>query len=63
MIEIPGEARAAALVAMAGRPIPGPEALPAMNASLYYFDVELHEENDGWKIVRASWSPATSDDF
>jgi hypothetical protein len=63
VVEVPGEARAAALVAMAGTPIPGPEALPALNASLYYFDVELHEEDGAWKIVRASWSPATADDF
>ena len=63
VIEVPGEARAAALVAMAGRPIPGPEALPSLNANLYYFDIELHEEDGAWKIVRATWSPATVDDF
>ena len=63
VIESPGEARAAALVAMAGSPIPGPEALPTLNASLYYFDVELRAEDGGWKIVRATWSPATADDY
>jgi hypothetical protein len=63
VVEKPGEARAVAIAAMAGRPIPGPEALPALNASLYYFDVELHEEDGEWRITRATWSPATTDDF
>jgi hypothetical protein len=63
VVEVPGEARAVALVAMAGRPIDGPDALPSLNASLYYFDVELAEEDGDWRITRASWSPATIDDF
>jgi hypothetical protein len=63
VVEVPGEARAAALVAMAGRPIAGREALPGLNASLYYFDVELAEEDGDWRITRATWSPATIDDF
>jgi hypothetical protein len=63
VVEIPGEARAAAVVAMAGRPIASAEALPSLHASLYYFDVELREEAGGWRIVRATWSPATIDDF
>lgn len=59
----PGEARAQALVAMAGRPIPGPEALAALRADLYRFDVELREEGGEWRVVRAAWAPAAADEF
>ena len=59
----PGEARAEALVAMAGRPIPGPEALAALRASLYRFEVELREEDGRWLVHGADWAPAVVDDF
>jgi hypothetical protein len=63
VVERPGEARAIAVVAMAGSPIPGPEALSGLRAELYYFDVELREEDGDWRVTRATWSPATIDDF
>jgi hypothetical protein len=59
----PGEARAEALVAMAGRPIPGPEALAGLRANLYRFDVELREEDGRWRVSGGDWAPATPDDF
>ena len=62
-VSAPGEARAVALVAMAGTPIPGPEALPGLSANLYYFDVRLREEDGTWRLTSAEWEPATADDF
>jgi hypothetical protein len=58
-----GEARAFALVAMAGSPIPGPEALAALRGSLYAFDVRLREEDGSWRVTSAQWEPAKADDF
>jgi hypothetical protein len=62
-VTAPGEARAVALVAMAGSPIPGPEALAALRGSLYYFDVRLREEDGSWRVTSAQWEPAKADDF
>ena len=62
-VTAPGEARAEALVAMAGAPIPGPEALPALRASLYRFEVRLREEDGEWRVASAEWQPAVADDF
>jgi hypothetical protein len=59
-----GAARIDAVVAMAGVPIPAPEALAGLRADLYRFDLRLREEDDGaWRIVWAEWHPATLDDF
>jgi hypothetical protein len=62
-VSAPGEARAVALVAMAGTPIPGPDALPGLRADLYSFDVRLREEDGRWRVASARWEPATADDF
>jgi hypothetical protein len=62
-VESPGEARAEALVALAGRPIPGPEALAGLRADLYRFDVELREEDGAWRVTRAGWAPAGAEEF
>ena len=60
----PGAARVDALVAMAGSPIASAEALAALNADLYRFDVRLREEEPGlWRVVSANWQPATPEDF
>jgi hypothetical protein len=59
----PGEARATALVAMAGRPIPGPEALAGLRADLYRFEVELREEDGAWRVTGADWAPAAAEEF
>jgi len=62
-IAAPGEARAEVLVAMAGTPIEGPEALLALRADLYRFDLALAEEDDAWRVRSAEWRPAAVDDF
>jgi hypothetical protein len=60
----PGEARVDAVVAMAGVPIPSPEALIGLRADLYRFELRLREEEDGaWRVVSADWHPAVLDDF
>jgi hypothetical protein len=56
-----GEAGAELLVAMAGVPIPGPEALPRLEADVYRFQLALLEDVDapqGYRVKTAAWSPA-----
>jgi hypothetical protein len=62
-IPAPGRADVVALVAMAGTPIPGPEALPALRADLYRFDLALGEEDGVWRVTGAAWRPAAIADF
>jgi len=63
-IEAPGEGRAEVLVAMAGTPIAGPEALLGLRADLYRFDLRLADEPDGeWRVRSAEWRPAAVGDF
>ena len=50
-------------VAMAGRPIPGSEALAGLRANLYRFEFTLEEEEAGWRLTRATWRPAEPKDF
>jgi hypothetical protein len=59
----PGDARAVALVAMAGTPIAGPEALLGLRADLYRFELKLREERGNWRVYSAEWHPATVEDF
>jgi hypothetical protein len=59
----PGEARVEALVAMAGAPIPSPEALVRLRADLYRFDLDLREEEGDWRVVSADWRRAALQDF
>jgi hypothetical protein len=62
-VEAPGEARAEVVVAMAGAPIPSPEALVGLRADLYQFSLRLREEDGAWRVSWASWHPAELDDF
>ena len=62
-VAAPGEARAEVLVAMAGRKIEGPEALLALRADLYRFDLGLAEEDGAWRVRTAQWRPAAIEDF
>ena len=62
-IEEPGQARAEILVAMAGTKIEGPEALLALRADLYRFDLGFAEEDGAWRIRSAEWRPASVGDF
>jgi hypothetical protein len=60
----PGEARAQVVVALAGTPIAGPEALPGLRASVYRFDFRLREEEDhAWRVTAADWEPGSLLDF
>lgn len=58
-----GLASVTAYVAMAGRPIPGSEALAQLRANLYRFDFTLDEEASEWRLIRADWRTATPEDF
>ncbi len=62
-IAAPGQARAEVLVAMAGTPIAGPEALLGLRADLYRFDLEFVEEDGVWRVRSADWRPAEAGDF
>jgi hypothetical protein len=59
----PGQARAEVLVAMAGTKIDGPEALLALRADLYRFELDFAEEDGDWRIRSGDWRPASVDDF
>lgn len=56
-------ATARVFAAMAGRPIPRAEDLPALRADLYRFDLTLTEEGGEWRVTRSSWRPAVLTDF
>ncbi len=63
-LPVPERAEVVVFVAMAGRPIPGPEALAGLRADLYRFDLVFEEvEENEWRLVRASWRRAVRDDF
>lgn len=49
--------------AMAGKPFADFEALLALRAALYRFDLELIREQDEWRIAGGRWQPATREDF
>jgi len=59
---VPGQlAGAELMVAMAAVPIPGPEALPNLEADVYRFQIALEEDADaphGYRVKSAAWSPA-----
>jgi hypothetical protein len=62
-IPAPAQAQASVLVAMAGAPIDGPDALLALRADLYRFDLSFREEDGDWRIRSAQWRPAAVEDF
>lgn len=62
-VEAAPDAPAAAelLVAMAAAPIPGPEALPNLEADIYRFQLTLEPDAEaphGYRVKSAAWSPA-----
>ena len=59
----PDRAHATLYVAMAGRPVPGPEALVGLRSDVYRFDFELQREPEGWRVTRAAWHPARIGDL
>ena len=50
-------------VAMADLPILSAKLLRDLKARLYRFDLELANEEGDWRISKASWWPATYEDF
>ena len=52
-----GPASASVLVAMAGSPIPSPEALTGLRADLYHFAFELREEDGAYRITGRLLAP------
>jgi hypothetical protein len=58
-----GEANVVAVVAMAGTPIAGAEALASLRADLYRFDLQMREEDGAYRLTRAEWRPATIAEF
>lgn len=58
-----GEANVVAVIAMAGTPIAGPEALASLRADLYRFDLAFREEDGAYRLTRAEWRPATIAEF
>ena len=55
--------QARVLAAFAARPISEPAVLAQMQADIYWFDIELAEENGSWKLTDAQWRQAMVDDF
>ena len=55
--------RARLLAAFAARPISEPALLARMQADIYWFDIELAEENGTWKLTDAQWRQAMLEDF
>lgn len=51
------------LAAFAARPIAEPALLAQMQADIYWFDIELAEENGTWKLTDAQWRQAMVEDF
>ncbi len=60
----PGRAETTAVVGLAGTAIPDAETLAVVHANLQRFALTLREEEPGtWRVVSATWAPATLDDF
>lgn len=59
----PQRASVTLYAAMAGKPIADVEALLALRAGLYRFDLELIREADEWRVASGRWQPATREDF
>jgi hypothetical protein len=60
----PGTAEITIFAAMAGTQIPDASWLPRLQADVYRFDATWEKETDGvWRLLEASWHPATTEDF
>ena len=51
------------LAAFGARPISDPSLLGQIQADIYWFDIVLAKEDDGWKLAAAQWQQAMVDDF
>ena len=55
--------QARVLAAFGARPISDPTILGQIQADIYWFDIVIAKENDGWKLVEVQWQQAMVDDF
>lgn len=65
-VEFPVANRAEAVViaALAGTELPEGALVPSLDADMYRIDAALAREGGGkWRITRANWRPATTEDF
>jgi len=62
-VEAPGRATVEALVATAGRPIPGLEALADLEADLLWLDLGLARRDGEWAVTSARWERARLEDL
>jgi hypothetical protein len=51
------------LTALAAQPITDVALLPTMNSDIYWFDITITQQNDEWKLIKASWQQAMLEDF
>lgn len=51
------------LVAFASAPIDNRNLLLDLNADFYWFDLDLVDEKDHWRVVNAAWQQAMIEDF
>ena len=49
--------------AMAASPIDGAQSLTNIKADLYRFELHLTKEGDAWKLLSATWVPASTKEF
>ena len=51
------------LTALAAQPITDVTLLPTMNSDIYWFDITITQQNNEWKLIKASWQQAMLEDF
>ena len=51
------------LAAFVARKVTDRITLLQMDADIYWFDIVLKDEGDGWQVVSATWQQAMLDDF
>ena len=55
--------RARVFTAFGARPISDPSILGQIQVDIYWVDIMLAKEHDGWKLHEAQWQQAMVDDF
>ena len=51
------------LTALAAQPITDVTLLPTMNSDIYWFDITIAQQDNEWKLIKASWQQAMLEDF
>jgi len=62
-IDPKGRAEVEALLATAGRPLPGLEALASVDADLLWLDLGLARREGEWRVTHATWERARLEDL